>query len=83
MGGFASTFLMLFWYPRSILNIKYLLLAAAPMVVDVALYTIGIYDYSLCTAYLTGFLLGSAGILYIHESIMKLINEQKRVKEEN
>lgn len=82
-GGLASAFMLLFLYPKGILDVKFLLLAAIPMVVDVALYTAGIYNYSIYPAYLTGFLLGSVGILYIHEAVIKLIDEQKTKKEEN
>lgn len=58
-------------------HIKFLFLAATPMILDVILYSLNIYHYSKPIAFITGFLLGSVGFLYLYEGLNNLILELK------
>ena len=77
-GGFFSSLILLFGY-KKIISTKTLLLFSIPMFVDVILYSLGIYSYSKYLALVTGLLLGSVGFIYIHNSIIELL-DQKREK---
>jgi hypothetical protein len=59
------------------LPIKYLFFSCIPMLLDVALHSVRIYNYSKMAAFLTGLLLGSTGFFYILEAFEKLIVELK------
>ena len=65
------------------INIKvtllFLLLSSLPMILDIILYSISIYEYSITIAFTTGLLLGSTGFIYIRgvlfEFFLKNIGE--------
>ncbi len=75
-GGLISSIIIIFGAINKI-NTKLLLLSSIPMLLDVTLYTIGIYNYSKYIALFTGLLLGSVGFIYIHCAIIELLNKQK------
>lgn len=77
-GAFFSSTLVLLGLTKNV-SIKTLLLSSLPMLIDVLLYSIGIYTYSHFVALLTGLLLGSVGIIYIHNTIIELLiyNKEK------
>ena len=77
IGGFISSFLMLFVSKLNIKNAKILLLASFPMLIDVLLYSIGIYSYSKYFALITGFLFGFVGIVYIYNGFQILIEKNE------
>ena len=59
-------------------NIKYLILAAVPMLIDVVLYSSGVYTYSKSFALFSGFLFGIAGIIYIYNGLQILLVEKNK-----
>jgi hypothetical protein len=59
-------------------NINYLILATVPMLIDVVLYTSGVYTYSKNIALFSGFLFGIAGIIYIYNGLQILLVEKKK-----
>ncbi|MGE5682144.1 MAG: DUF2085 domain-containing protein, partial [Bacillota bacterium] len=76
-GLFAASFVSLFFPFRIGLQKKYLIFAGIPMLLDVILYSVKIYNYSKITAFITGLLLGSAGFFYILGAFEKFIAELK------
>lgn len=54
---------------------KLIIFASVPMLADVFLYSIGVYNYSKYLAFSTGLLLGSVGFLYFYSAMKKLIQE--------
>lgn len=58
---------------------KFLLISVIPMILDIVLYSVGIYNYSQWIAFLTGLLLGSIGFSYIHASLLKILIKNKGV----
>ncbi|MEW6653476.1 MAG: DUF2085 domain-containing protein [Bacteroidota bacterium] len=74
-GLFASSIIALFFPFRSEPSIKFILSALILMLADVLLCFIGVYSYSKSLAFITGLLLGSAGIIYFYSALKKLIIE--------
>lgn len=77
LGLFFVSLVFLFYVPKVHLKIEYLFAAAAPMLVDVACSSLNIYQYTKPSAFITGFLLGSAGFLYLCNGLNNLITELK------
>lgn len=77
IGGFISSFIMLFVSKLNIKNGKILLLTSFPMLIDVLLYSFGIYSYSKYFALITGFLFGFVGIVYIYNGFQILIEKNE------
>ena len=50
-----------------------MLVASIPMLFDVVLYSIGIYNYTINTAFITGLFFGSVGIAYIYHGLQILL----------
>jgi uncharacterized membrane protein len=75
-GGLFSSLLVLLGLKKNI-STKILLLSSIPLILDVILYSISIYNYSNYIALLTGFLLGSIGFIYIHKSVLELLNKDR------
>jgi uncharacterized membrane protein len=74
-GGLIASIVFLF-YPKShTLKINYLFIAAIPMLVDVALYSLGVYEYSKIIALSSGLLFG-----FISISILLIIIESYLLK---
>lgn len=80
VGLFIVSFAFLFYAPNLKLKIKYLFIAALPMLFDVALSTFKFYQYSRTIAFVTGYLLGSTGFLYLCNGLNNLIDELKTRK---
>jgi uncharacterized membrane protein len=78
-GSLISAILILLGL-KSKLKTKILLLGSIPMLLDVILYSIGIYSYSKYIALFTGLLLGSLGFIYIQESLIELFVNKKGKK---
>ncbi|MCW8850273.1 MAG: DUF2085 domain-containing protein [Melioribacteraceae bacterium] len=76
LGGFVSALILFLGFRKSI-STKTLLFSSIPMFIDVILYSFGIYHYSKYLALLTGLLLGSVGFIYIHNSIIELVDKQR------
>ncbi|MCX6148960.1 MAG: DUF2085 domain-containing protein [Ignavibacteriales bacterium] len=74
LGSMISLFLLLF-VSNFKLQTKFFFLASVPIILDVFSYSVGIYNYSLTIAFITGFVFGSAGIIYIWSGIEKLLTE--------
>ena len=77
LGTLVFAFLLIFVKFSKNFRIEYLILSAVPMIVDIILYSIGLYKYSKPTAFSTGFLFGSVGFYYFYISLEKLIVEQR------
>lgn len=75
LGLLFTSFIVLFSALKKELKIKFLFIAAIPMLSDVILYSLNIYHYSKMIAIITGFLLGSVGFLYLYAGVNNLIRE--------
>jgi uncharacterized membrane protein len=75
-GGCFSSLIVLLGLKKNITT-RLLLLSSIPLILDVILYSLNIYNYSKYIALLTGFLLGSIGFIYIHRSIIELLTKSK------
>jgi uncharacterized membrane protein len=66
-GGLIASLIFLFSSKSHSLKINYLFIAAIPMLIDVSLYSLGVYEYSKIIALSSGLLFGfvSIGILLI------------------
>ena len=80
LGSFISSLILLLVPVIKIRNIIYLLLATIPMVIDVILYSSGIYTYSKNIALFSGTLFGIAGIIYIYNGLQILLVEKEKGK---
>jgi len=78
LGGFLSSFILLFIPTLKIRNGKIILFAALPMLVDVLLYSFGIYSYSKTIALITGLLFGFVGITYIYYGLQILLENDAK-----
>ena len=77
LGFLFSSVIVLFKMPKEKPRLKFLYLAAVPMIIDVILYSFGFYRYSKPAAFITGLLLGSVGFLYLYAGLNNLIRELK------
>jgi len=75
IGLLLASLLSIFKTTSKIPGIKYLFIFAVPMLIDVILYSIGIYKYSKEAAFATGLLFGSIGFLYFYTGVNELLNE--------
>lgn len=76
-GVLLFSFYMIFVKIKTNKEIKFLILSAVPLILDVIFYNIGIYNYSKTAAFTSGLFFGSAGIYYFYIGLEKLISEQK------
>ena len=72
-GALFSAFMLLIYNKLIILKTKYLMILSAPMLLDVILVNIGVYNYNKSLSAFTGFLFGSAVFLYILSAIENLL----------
>lgn len=79
LGGLFSSLITLFGYNKNF-STRLLLFSSLPMITDVLLLTIGLYNYSHLIALLTGLLLGSVGFFYIQNLIMDLLLNFRKIK---
>jgi len=77
IGSFLSALILLFIPVLKIKNVKILILASLPMIIDVACYSFGVYTFSKTIALFSGILFGSVGIIYIYNGFDILFNELK------
>lgn len=80
LGSLLSSIILLFVPVIKINNIKYLIFSAAPMFIDVILYSSGVYSYSRELALFSGILFGIAGIIYIYNGLQILLAEKRKGK---
>ena len=76
LGGFIAGVLSLFIIKIS-LKKKILFYSAIPMIVDVALSSLGVYPYSKAVAISTGLILGSTIYIFIINELEKFIINRK------
>jgi uncharacterized membrane protein len=74
-GSLVISFLLLAGL-RFRISLKLCLLTGIPVFIDISLYTLGIYNYSKIVALYTGILLGSAGFIYIQNSLIDYIQKK-------
>jgi uncharacterized membrane protein len=79
-GAVISMVILLFIKIKKSVSIKYLLISAIPLLLDILFYNMGIYSYSTLIAYSTGILFGSTGFFYITAGIDKIIDELETIK---
>ena len=72
-GGLFSSMIFLFSSGNYSLKVIYLFIAAIPMVIDVILYSTGVYTYSKIIALFTGLLFGFVVVSFILFSIEKIL----------
>ena len=77
-GSLVSSFILIFFSLIRIHRIKYLILGTLPMIIDVILYSIGIYFYSKQIAFFSGFLFGMVGIVYIYNGMQILLEKPEK-----
>ena len=77
IGLLFTSMIVLFREPKGKLSVKFIFIAAVPMITDVILYSLNFYHYSKIVAFITGFLLGSVGFLYLYAGLNNLILELK------
>ena len=78
LGGFLSSFIFLFIAKVNLKNGKLMIAASIPMIIDVLLYSSGLYEYSKTIALITGLLLGSVGIAYIYNGLQILVEKNEK-----
>ena len=76
-GVLLASFLLIFIKVKENIHIKFLLLSAAPLILDVIFYHIGLYNYSKPAAFTSGLFFGCAGFYYFYVGLEKLFSEQK------
>lgn len=79
LGGFFSSLVTIFGYNKNT-STRLLLFSSLPMITDVFLLALGIYNYSKIIALLTGLLLGSVGFFYIQNLIIELLLNFRKIK---
>jgi uncharacterized membrane protein len=77
IGVLISSFLLLFVKVNENIDIKFLLLSAVPLTLDVIFYNLELYNYSKPIAFSTGLFLGSAGFYYFYVGLEKLFSDKK------
>ncbi len=77
IGGFISSFILLFVSKLKLKNGKLMLFASFPVLIDVFLYSIGVYNYSKIIAFGSGFIFGLVGIVYIYNGFQILIEKNE------
>ena len=77
IGVLISSFILLFIKVNENIDIKFLLLSAVPIILDVISYNLGLYNYSKPIAFSTGLFLGSAGFYYFYIGLEKLFPDNK------
>lgn len=83
LGLFGVSLLSFFFSMKKRINISCLFIATAPMLLDVIFVFTGLYNYSKNVAFITGFLLGSVGFIYLYYGLENLIVELKIKHKEN
>jgi uncharacterized membrane protein len=79
LGALFTLFVLLFinLKLKAVTEVKLLLFSSLPMILDVLLYNIGVYNYSKIVALITGLILGTAAAIcinnFIDNSIEKII----------
>ncbi len=76
LGTLLSSIILLFFNNIKAPPLKVFIMFAFPMLLDVILYSIGIYSYSKIIAFITGLLLGSMAFLYFYDGFKKLIQRE-------
>ena len=77
VGGFISSFILLFVSKLKLRSGKFMIFASFPMLIDVFLYSIGAYNYSKIFAFITGVIFGLVGIVYIYNGFQILIEKNE------
>lgn len=73
LGGMLSSSIFLIISTINLKSGKLMLVASVPMLIDVVLYSSGLYDYSINIAFITGLFFGSVGIAYIYHGLQILL----------
>src|SRR5690606_3991281 len=76
-GAAAASFFSLIINKRIYISRKLIIIALLPMLVDVILYQIKVYQYSKTTAFISGIFSGSAVFLYILFLLENFLDELK------
>lgn len=78
-----TSFIILFINKHLTAKTSYLVLFSIPMLLDVILYSIGIYEYSKSIAFITGLLFGSVVFLYILSGIENSFYQKSNLTNES
>ncbi|MCF8242148.1 MAG: DUF2085 domain-containing protein [Melioribacteraceae bacterium] len=74
-GALISSILILITSGIEIKSNKLLFIFAAPMIIDVAAYSSGLYSYNKTAAFVTGLLLGSICFYYFYKGLTSLLSD--------
>lgn len=72
-GALISAFVTIFYSRQFLLKTKFLIIFSIPMLLDVILLNIGVYNYIHSLSAITGLLFGSSVFLYILSAIENLL----------
>ena len=78
LGALFSASILILWNHPYILKTRFLILFSIPMLLDVTLLTLNIYNYNKILSSITGFLFGSAVFVYILGGIENLLFTEKK-----
>lgn len=76
LGLLSSSLIYIFIIIGNVRSNKILFLSAVPLFMDVILYSIGVYNYSKTIAFITGWLLGSVGFIYLYSPLSTLFSNK-------
>ena len=76
IGVLISSILLLFIKVNEKADVKFLIISAVPLILDVMFYNLGLYNYSKPVAFSTGIFFGSAGFYYFYIGLEKLFSEK-------
>ncbi len=74
-----TSFLILFINKNFVFKTSYLIILSVPMLLDVILYSIGVYEYNKLVAFITGILFGSAVFIYILSGIENSFYQKSKI----
>jgi uncharacterized membrane protein len=81
-GALLIAFTLIVYSKEFIVRTKYLILLSAPMLLDVILLNIGIYEYNKSVSAFTGFLFGSTVFVYILNAVENLLYSKQKTNNE-
>lgn len=82
VGALLTALIIIIYSKKFSIGIKYLIFLSVPMLLDVILLTIGVFEYNKSVSAITGLLFGSTVFLYILSAIENLLYCKQKTKNE-
>jgi uncharacterized membrane protein len=79
-GALISAFVIILYLKQFLFKTKYLIIFSIPMLLDVILLNLGVYNYIHSLSAITGLLFGSTVFLYILSAIENLLFTNQKIK---